>query len=76
MVYAFVLVKTGVGTTSGVIDALADEAIIVEGHVVAGEFDVVLEVEAEEVYDILDFVSNTIQQLEGVHDTRTYVALG
>lgn len=75
MVYAFILVKTGPGASPGVLESVGEIDSIVEAHVVAGEFDVILEIDAEAVEDIISFVSGEIQLLDGVLDTKTYVSL-
>lgn len=75
MVYAFVLLKTGAGTSPEVTTSLLELDGVLEAHVVAGTYDVIVEVEAEEVYDILDLVSNTIQSIDGVLDSKTYITL-
>lgn len=76
MVHAYVLVKTGAGASSSVVEALAAFDAIDEAHVVAGEYDLILEVDADAVDGLVSFVSGEIQALEGVLDTKTYVALG
>jgi DNA-binding Lrp family transcriptional regulator len=48
---------------------------VLEGHVVAGDYDIIVEVEGDEVYDLLAAVSTELQEIEGVVDTRTYVSL-
>ncbi len=75
MVYAFVLIKTGAGASAGVLDSLEGITGIVEAHIVAGEYDIIAEVEVDEVHDVLDVVSSGVQTLDGVLDTKTYIAL-
>lgn len=76
MVYAFVLVKTGPAASPEVLSAVESTEAVRAAHIVAGEFDVIVEVEAPEVQRILDLVSETIQSLEGVVETKTYISLG
>ena len=75
MVHAFIMVKTAAGRSEELIDAVRDLGSVVEAHVVAGEFDVIAEVDADEVYDVLHTASSSIQGIEGVTDTKTYIAL-
>lgn len=75
MVHAVIMVKTGTGRSEDVVVAVRDIDGVTEAHVVAGEFDVIAEVEAEEVYDVLHTASSDIQGLDGVLDTKTYIAL-
>ncbi|MFB6281210.1 MAG: Lrp/AsnC family transcriptional regulator [Haloferacaceae archaeon] len=76
MVRAFVMVKTAAGASARVVAAIRDDERVREAHVVAGEYDVIVEVEAGEVYEVLGTVSDGIRSLDGVADTRTYIAMG
>jgi DNA-binding Lrp family transcriptional regulator len=75
MVYAYVMIETGAGKSGELLTRIGDVPAVLEAHVVAGEFDVIAEVEADAVYDVLDSVSSTIGAFAGVEETRTYVAL-
>jgi DNA-binding Lrp family transcriptional regulator len=75
MVHAFVMVKTAAGASEGLVDTLRNAAQVTEAHIVAGEYDVIAEVDVGEVYDVLDTVANEIRSLEGVADTRTYISM-
>jgi DNA-binding Lrp family transcriptional regulator len=76
MVYAFVMIETTPGGSEATAEAVRAVDRIVEAHVVAGEYDVIAEVEAPEVYDVLGTAADGIRALEGVVDTRTYIAMG
>lgn len=75
MVHAFVLLKTAAGSSPAIVEELRDLPAVHVAHVVAGPYDVIAELEAEEVYELLELVSNTIRPMEGVLDSKTYVAL-
>ncbi|WP_435062577.1 Lrp/AsnC family transcriptional regulator [Halobaculum sp. EA56] len=76
MVHAFVMVKvSGDADTSGVADAVAGIEAVQEAHVVAGDFDVVAEVDAPDMYTVLDTVADAVRGVDGVVDTRTYVSM-
>jgi DNA-binding Lrp family transcriptional regulator len=75
MVYAFAMVKTDSGASEGVVEAIRGLGGVVEANVVAGDFDLIVEIETAEVYDVLDTVSGQVGGLEGVLDTKTYVSL-
>ncbi|UPW00972.1 Lrp/AsnC ligand binding domain-containing protein [Halorussus gelatinilyticus] len=75
MVHAFVMVKTAAGRSEDVLAAVRELDRISEAHVVAGEFDVIAEAEADEVYDVLQTASSDISGMDGVADTKTYMAL-
>ena len=75
MVNAVVMVKTGAGKSEETVEAVRAIDAVTEAHVVAGEYDVIAEVAADEVYDVLHAASSEIQGLPGVTDTKTYIAL-
>ena len=75
MVHAFIMVKTAAGKSEGLLDDVRELESVSEAHIVAGDYDVIAEVDAAEVYNVLEVVSSGIQGLEGVIDTRTYIAM-
>jgi DNA-binding Lrp family transcriptional regulator len=75
MVHAFVMVKVDSVDAGTVLEAVLGVDGVTEAHVVAGDFDIIAEVEAEEVYDVLGAAATDVRSLEGVVDTKTYVAL-
>ncbi|SDQ26478.1 Lrp/AsnC family transcriptional regulator [Natronobacterium texcoconense] len=75
MVHAFIMVKTAAGKSEGLLADIRGLEDVEEAHIVAGNYDIIAEVEAEEVYDILKVVSTNLQGLTGVTDTKTYIAM-
>lgn len=75
MVHAFVMVKADSGDAESVLDAVLAVGGITEAHIVAGDFDIIAEIEVEEVYDVLGTAATDIRSIEAVVDTKTYVAL-
>ena len=75
MVHAFVMVKTAAGKAEAMVDAAREIGAISEAHIVAGDYDIIAEVETEEVYDILHTASSELQNLDGVENTKTYISL-
>lgn len=75
MVHAFVMVKTAPGAPKDVREALIEKEAVTEAYVVAGEYDLIVEVEEEAVYDVLDVATETIQSIDGVEETKTYVSM-
>jgi DNA-binding Lrp family transcriptional regulator len=75
MVHAFVVVKTAAGKAEAMVDAAREIGAISEAHIVAGDYDIIAEVETQEVYDVLHTASSELQNLEGVEDTKTYISL-
>jgi DNA-binding Lrp family transcriptional regulator len=75
MVHAFIMVETGVGESENLLADVSAIEKVTEAHVVAGDYDIIAEVDASEVYDVLQVASSGIQGLSGVLDTRTYIAM-
>ena len=75
MVHAFIMVKTAAGTSEELVEEIAALDAVIEAHVVAGDWDIIAEVDAPEVYDVLHASSSSIQGIGGVTDTKTYIAM-
>lgn len=75
MVRAYIMVKTAAGKSEELLDRTRGLSGVDEAHIVAGNYDIVVEVSAEEVYDVLHSVATNIRNLDGVADTRTYISL-
>jgi DNA-binding Lrp family transcriptional regulator len=75
MVHAFIMVKTGAGESEQLLEPVRGVDAVSEAHIVAGAYDIIAEVDAEEVYDVLKTASSGIQGIQGVTDTKTYIAM-
>jgi DNA-binding Lrp family transcriptional regulator len=75
MVHAFIMVKTGAGESEQLVEPIRGIDRVSEAHIVAGAYDLIVEVDAPEVYDVLKAASSGIQGLQGVTDTKTYISL-
>ncbi|MFC6615845.1 Lrp/AsnC ligand binding domain-containing protein [Halopenitus salinus] len=75
MVRAYVLLKADVGAAAGIAEASRSVEPVETAHVVAGDWDVIVEIETPEVYDVLSTAATRLQELSGVVDTKTYVAI-
>lgn len=75
MVHAFVMIETGAGQSATVRDTLLGVEGITEAHVVAGEYDLIVEMDVEEIYDVLHTISVDVQDLRGIDETKTYISL-
>ena len=76
MVRAYVMVDADAGDAAGLLDEVVAVGHVTEAHVVAGGHDIIAEVEAEEVGEVMSTVATTVRGIDGVADTRTYVCLG
>ncbi|SEP24057.1 transcriptional regulator, AsnC family [Halogranum amylolyticum] len=75
MVHAYVMVATESGGSPDVLATVRKFDRVTEAHIVAGEWDLVVEVDADRVYEILSLVSSEIGTVAGVDATRTYIVL-
>lgn len=75
MVHAFIMVKTAAGRSGDVLESVRGLDKVSEAHVVAGDFDLIAEADADEVYDVLHAASSDVSGLNGVADTKTYMAI-
>ena len=74
-VKSYVLVVTDPGKTRRVLQALAGVAGIVEMHEVMGPYDIVVEIEVDNLQDIPPILSDKIRTLEGIESTTSLVTL-
>lgn len=72
---AYVTIVTSAKMSPEVVARLEEIPEIVDAHIVAGDFDVIAELDASETNDLLPIVTRRIQGIEGVGHTRTYVVL-
>lgn len=75
MVRAFIMVKAGSGHAESLLGTVRGLRHVADANVVAGDFDVIVEAEAEEVYDVINGVATKVRELDNVDDTKTYVCL-
>lgn len=75
MVRAFIMVKTGAGESTHLLSPIREISNVGEAHIVAGAWDIIAEISADEVYEVLQTASSGIQGLQGVTDTKTYIAI-
>ncbi|WP_135536224.1 MULTISPECIES: Lrp/AsnC family transcriptional regulator [Halostella] len=76
MVHAFIMVKTAAGKSEDLLSSIRGLEQVVEAHIVAGDYDIISEVDVDEVYDVLHTTSAGIRGLDGVADTKTYISMG
>lgn len=69
------MVKTAAGTSADLQDHIRERDAVLEAHVVAGQYDIIVEAEGEEVYEVIHTVATDLNDLDGVVGTRTYICL-
>jgi DNA-binding Lrp family transcriptional regulator len=75
MVVAYIMVKANTGDADRLkseIDAIDG---VVEVHIVAGDVDLIAKVDVDTPGDVKDISATTIQNIEGVETTQTYIAM-
>ncbi|WP_338729786.1 Lrp/AsnC ligand binding domain-containing protein [Haladaptatus sp. DJG-WS-42] len=75
MVHAFIMMKTAAGKSEKLLEDILDMEHVAEAHIVAGNYDIIAEVDAGEVYEVMHTVSSGLRAMEGVSDTKTYISL-
>jgi DNA-binding Lrp family transcriptional regulator len=75
MVRAFVMATTAAGQSTALLDPIEAIDGVEEAHVVAGQYDLIVEAVGEEVYAVINAAATDIRDLEAVLDTRTYICL-
>ena len=75
MVRAFIMIKTAAGKSTELEERVSALGSVLNAHVVAGQYDIIAEVEGEDVYTVMQTVATELHDLDGVVDTRTYVCL-
>jgi DNA-binding Lrp family transcriptional regulator len=75
MVTAYVMVKAHTGDADRLQGAIAAIEGVTSCHIVAGDVDLIAKVEVETPADVKDIAATKIQNIDGVEDTQTYVAM-
>lgn len=75
MVKAYIMLVTATGTTQDVLPEIAGIDGVTEVNAIAGDYDVIAEVELDEVSELLPTISSKIQGIDGVGATKTYISL-
>jgi DNA-binding Lrp family transcriptional regulator len=73
MMKAFVLVVTDPGATKGVIDILRGIPGVIDTHEVMGPYDIVVEVQVENLTDMPPVLGEKIRKIPGIQSTTSLV---
>lgn len=73
MIKAYILVVANPGATKNVYNALQNVKGVVETHEVMGPYDIVVEIEVEELADVPTILSDHIRSIAGVESTTSLV---
>ena len=75
MVKAYIMVITAAGRSDDLIGQIRGIDGVNEAHIIAGDFDILAEIEAPMIEGVRDTVVGEVQELDGVGTTRTYIVL-
>jgi DNA-binding Lrp family transcriptional regulator len=75
MVVAYVMVKAHTGQADRLANDIEATDGVTSAHIVAGDVDIIAKVDVASPGEVKNIAATTIQNLEGVEDTHTYVAM-
>ncbi|QGN08127.1 Lrp/AsnC family transcriptional regulator [Halorhabdus sp. CBA1104] len=75
MVIAYIMVKAHTGEADRLQNAIAAIDGVVSTHVVAGDVDFIAKVDVGSPAAVKQIAASQIQEIEGVEDTQTYIAM-
>jgi DNA-binding Lrp family transcriptional regulator len=73
VIKAYVLVVTDPGSTRDVVAAIGKIAGVVELHEVMGPYDIVVEIEVEQLSEVPGILSEQIRSVPGIESTTSLV---
>ena len=75
MVTAYVMVKANTGEANRLKNEILDIDGIADAHIVAGDVDIIAKLDVESPAEVKDIAADGIQNIEGVEDTQTSIAM-
>ena len=75
MVVAYVMVKAYTGEAGRLRNDIEAIDGVASAHIVAGDIDIIAKVDVDTPGDVKKIAADSIQSLEGVENTHTYVAM-
>ena len=75
MIRSYITIMTGAGVSPDVIAQIRTLDEVHHADIVAGEVDIIAEVETESEHELLSLVTDDIQSLPGVGRTSTCIVL-
>ena len=75
MAKAYVLIHTGSGLETDVMNDMKKIVEIKEAHMVYGVYDIIARIEADTMADLKDSISWKVRRLDGVRSTLTMIAI-
>jgi DNA-binding Lrp family transcriptional regulator len=75
MVRAYVMIKAHSGDAERLKDDIEAVAGVVDAYIVAGDVDFIATVEVDTPAEVKTAAATHIQNIDGIEDTQTYVAM-
>ncbi|CCQ33310.1 Transcription regulator protein [Halorhabdus tiamatea SARL4B] len=75
MVTAYVMVKAHTGEADRLKNSIEAIDGVASAHVVAGDVDLIAKVDVPAPADVKEIAAGEIQEIDGIEDTQTYVAM-
>ena len=75
MVTAYVMVKANTGEADRLKNSIEDIDGVDEAHIVAGDVDIIAKLGVDSTAQVKEIAADAIQGINGVEDTRTYIAM-
>ena len=75
MVVAYVMVKANTGEADRLLNEIAAVDGVTDAHIVAGDVDIIAKVDVDAPADVKEIAATTIQNIDGVEDTETYISM-
>lgn len=75
MVKAYIMVKAHTGEADRLRDSIATVEGVERAHIVAGDVDIIAVADVDTPADVKDVAAAEIQEIDGVGNTQTYIAM-
>jgi DNA-binding Lrp family transcriptional regulator len=75
MVTAYVMVKANTGEADRLRTEIGDIEGVLEAFIVAGDVDIIAKVDVDTPAEVKQIAADSIQGIDGVEDTQTYIAM-
>jgi DNA-binding Lrp family transcriptional regulator len=75
MVTAYVMVKANTGAADRLKTEIMDLDGVTDAHIVAGDVDIIVKLDVDSTTDVKAIAADGIQNVGGVEDTQTYIAM-
>lgn len=75
MVTAYVMIKANTGQADQLRESIAGIDGVEDAHIVAGDVDIIAKVLVDTPGEVKNIAATAIQDVDGVEDTHTYIAM-